>query len=289
MNGSGDTERNPAEPTARERAVERATHARDGAVERATHARDAARDHAAHAREAAADTAIAFRESASDTATAIRESATDTLRKVKPKFRGVSHEWAFFASLGLGVSLIVIADTPEKLLAAGIYAVSLSALFGVSALYHRIDWKTTRARMLMRRLDHSMIFLLIAGTVTPFALLTISGTLATAILIAVWTGAVIGIAIELLWIGSPKWVSVIIYLVVGWIGAVAFPAIVGSAGIGAGLLIATGGILYTVGAVVYATKRPDPVPSKFGYHEVFHLLVVGAAGTHFAAVALFAL
>jgi len=143
--------------------------------------------------------------------------------------------------------------------------------------------------MMMRRLDHSMIFLLIAGTVTPFALLTISGSLATAILIAVWTGAVIGIAIELLWIGSPKWVSVVIYLVVGWIGAIAFPAIVGSAGIGAGLLIATGGILYTVGAVVYATKRPDPVPSKFGYHEVFHLLVIGAAGAHFAAVALFAL
>jgi hemolysin III len=289
MNGPGDIDRTPAESTARERAVELAHTARDGAVERASHARDAARDRAALAREAAADTATAFRESASETATAIRESASDTLRKVKPKFRGVSHEWAFFASLGLGVSLIVIADTPEKLLAAAIYAVSLSALFGVSALYHRIDWKTTRARMMMRRLDHSMIFLLIAGTVTPFALLTISGTLATAILIAVWTGAVIGIAIELLWIGSPKWVSVVIYLVVGWIGAIAFPAIVGSAGIGAGLLIATGGILYTVGAVVYATKRPDPVPAKFGYHEVFHLLVIGAAGAHFAAVALFAL
>lgn len=278
MTASDHTDRDRGETTARDRAIEIAHTAREEAAERAAHVREAALERAVHAREAAADTA-----------TAIRDSATDTLRKVKPKFRGVSHEWAFFASLGLGVALIVIADTPEKLLAASIYAVSLSALFGVSALYHRIDWKTNRARMLMRRLDHSMIFLLIAGTVTPFALLTISGTLATAILIAVWTGAVIGIAIELLWIGSPKWVSVIIYLVVGWIGAIAFPAIVGSAGIGAGLLIATGGILYTVGAVVYATKRPDPVPSKFGYHEVFHLLVVGAAGAHFVAVALFAL
>ena len=278
MTASGDTDRDPSGATARDRVIEIAHTAREEAAERAAHVREAALERAVHAREAAADTA-----------TAMRDSATDTLRKVKPKFRGVSHEWAFFASLGLGVALIVIADTPEKLLAASIYAVSLSALFGVSALYHRIDWKTNRARMLMRRLDHSMIFLLIAGTVTPFALLTISGTLATAILIAVWTGAVIGIAIELLWIGSPKWVSVIIYLVVGWIGAIAFPAIVGSAGIGAGLLIATGGILYTVGAVVYATKRPDPVPSKFGYHEVFHLLVVGAAGAHFVAVALFAL
>ena len=168
-----------------------------------------------------------------------------------------------------------------------IYGVSLFLLYLASTLYHSIpilEWKRV-----LKKLDHSAIFLLIAGTVTPFALLTISGTLATVILIAVWTGAVVGIAIELLWIGSPKWVSVIVYLVVGWIGAVAFPAIVGSAGIAAGLLIATGGILYTVGAVVYATRRPDPVPSKFGYHEVFHLLVVGAAGAHFAAVALFAL
>ena len=280
MTASDRTERDgdPSGTSARDRAIEIAHNAREEAAGRAAHVREAARDRAVHAREAAAGTA-----------TALRDSATDTLRKVKPKFRGVSHEWAFFVSLGLGLSLIALADTPEKLLAAGIYAVSLSALFGVSALYHRVDWKTNRARMLMRRLDHSMIFLLIAGTVTPFALLTISGTLATAILIAVWTGAVVGIAIELLWIGSPKWVSVIIYLVVGWIGAIAFPAIVGSAGVGAGLLIATGGILYTVGAVVYATKRPDPVPSKFGYHEVFHLLVVGAAGAHFAAVALFAL
>ena len=248
-------------------------------------ARDRAVEAAQSARESAVDTAAQARESA----VALKDSATEKIKAVKPKFRGVSHEWAFFVSLGLGVSLLLLADTPRKLLAVGIYAVSLSALFGVSALYHRVDWKTTKARMLMRRLDHSMIFLLIAGTVTPFALLTISGALAIGILIAVWTGAVIGIAIELLWIGSPKWVSVILYLIVGWIGAIAFPAIVGSAGIGAGLLIATGGILYTVGAVVYATRRPDPVPSKFGYHEVFHLLVVGAAGAHFAAVALFAL
>ena len=275
----------PGEESPARRFQEAAEAARERAVDAAHTARESAAGKAAHAREVATDRAVHARESAA----ALRDSATEKIKAVKPRFRGVSHEWAFFVSLGLGLSLIVLADTPEKLLAAGIYAVSLSALFGVSALYHRIDWKTTRARMMMRRLDHSMIFLLIAGTVTPFALLTISGTLATAILIAVWTGAMIGIAIELLWIGSPKWVSVVIYLVVGWIGAIAFPAIVGSAGIGAGLLIATGGILYTVGAVVYATKRPDPVPTKFGYHEVFHLLVIGAAGAHFAAVALFAL
>jgi hemolysin III len=241
------------------------------------------------ARENAVERAGVARDAAVEKAGAIRDSAAETIKAVKPKFRGVSHEWAFFLSLGLGLSLLIIADTPLKLLAVTIYTVSLCGLFGTSALYHRVNWKTSRARTLMKRLDHSMIFLLIAGTVTPFALLTMSGTWSTAILIAVWTGAAIGVAIELLWTGSPKWVSVVIYLIVGWIGAVAFPHIVGTAGIFAGLLIATGGILYTVGAVVYATQRPDPNPTYFGYHEVFHLFVIGAAASHFAAIAFFAL
>lgn len=229
------------------------------------------------------------RDAAVGKAAAVRDSATESIRKVKPKFRGVSHEWAFFLSLGLGISLLMLADTPQKYLAVGIYTLSLCALFGTSALYHRIDWKTVRARMLMRRLDHSMIFLLIAGTVTPFALLTMTGTWSTAILIAVWSAAAIGIVIELIWIHSPKWVSAVMYVAVGWIGAIAFPHIVGSAGVWAGLLIATGGLLYTVGAVVYATGRPNPSPTHFGYHEVFHLFVIGAAALHFAAVAMFAL
>lgn len=247
------------------------------------------REKAATARHHAVERAGVARDAAVEKAGALRDSAAETIRAVKPKFRGVSHEWAFFLSLGLGISLLVLADTPRKLLAVAIYTVSLSALFGTSALYHRVNWKTSRARLLMRRLDHSMIFLLIAGTVTPFALLTMSGTWATAILIAVWAGAIIGVLIELLWTTSPKWVSATIYVIVGWIGAVAFPHIVGTAGVVAGLLIAAGGILYTVGAVVYATQRPDPNPTYFGYHEVFHLLVIAAAASHFAAVALFAL
>lgn len=263
---------------ARDAARTKAGAARDGAVERAGHARDAAVEIAGHARDAAALRA-----------SAVRESASESIKKVKPKFRGVSHEWAFFLSLGLGISLLMLADTPKKALAVGIYAVSLCALFGTSALYHRVDWKTVRARMLMRRLDHSMIFLLIAGTVTPFALLTMDGTWSTAILVAVWSAAAIGIVVELLWISSPKWVSAAMYVAVGWIGAVAFPQIVGTAGVWAGLLIATGGLLYTAGAVVYATGRPNPSPTYFGYHEVFHLFVIGAAALHFAAVAMFAL
>ena len=270
---------------ARHDMADRATAARENAVGRAAQARE----NAATARENAVERAGVAKDAAVEKAGAIRESAAETIRAVKPKFRGVSHEWAFFLSLGLGISLLLLADTPLKFLAVAIYTVSLCGLFGTSALYHRVNWKTSRARTMMKRLDHSMIFLLIAGTVTPFALLTMSGTWSTAILIAVWSGAAIGIAIELLWTGSPKWVSVVIYLSVGWIGAIAFPHIVGTAGIFAGMLIATGGILYTVGAVVYATQRPDPNPTYFGYHEVFHLFVIGAAATHFAAIAFFAL
>lgn len=258
--------------------MERAGHARDVAVERAGVARDAAVEMAGNARDAAVEKA-----------TAVKESATESLKAIKPKFRGVSHEWAFFLSLGLGISLLIIADTPKKSLAVAIYVVSLCALFGTSALYHRINWKSVKSRMLMRRLDHSMIFLLIAGTVTPFALLNMSGAWSTAILVAVWSAAAIGIVIELIWINSPKWVSAAMYVAVGWIGAVAFPHIVGSAGVWAGMLIATGGLLYTAGAVIYATGRPNPSPTYFGYHEVFHLFVIGAAGFHFAAVAMFAL
>lgn len=274
---------------ARESAVSRASAAREGAVERAGQAREAAVERAGVARDAAVEMAGNARDAAVGKAAAIKESATESIKAVKPKFRGVSHEWAFFLSLGLGISLLMLADTPKKSLAVGIYAASLCALFGTSALYHRINWKSVKSRMLMRRLDHSMIFLLIAGTVTPFALLSMTGTWSTAILIAVWSAAAIGIVIELIWIHSPKWVSALMYVAVGWVGAIAFPHIVGGAGVWAGLLIATGGLLYTAGAVIYATGRPNPSPTYFGYHEVFHLFVIGAAAFHFAAVAMFAL
>jgi hemolysin III len=133
-----------------------------------------------------------------------------------------------------------------------------------------------------------MIFLLIAGTVTPFALLVMQGSLATALLIAVWAGAAAGIVVELIWVEAPKWVSVVVYLAVGWIGLLGYPAILVEAGIGAAVLIAAGGVLYTAGAIVYARQSPDPRPAVFGYHEIFHLLVIAAAIAHFAAVAIYA-
>jgi hemolysin III len=233
--------------------------------------------------------ADAAREAIEDRASAAREVATDAIAAVKPRLRGVSHEWAFFISLLLGVGLIVAADTPRATLAVAIYAVSLSALFGTSALYHRVDWKRPDARRLMRRLDHSMIFLLIAGTYTPFALLVLDGPLADAILAVVWVGAVAGAVVEIVWIEHPKWVAALVYIAVGWVAVVPFPALWEEMGAPGTLLVAAGGLLYTAGAVVYATQRPDPDPRVFGYHEVFHLFVILAAAAHFAAIAFFAL
>jgi hemolysin III len=220
---------------------------------------------------------------------AAAERATEAIASVKPRLRGVSHEWAFFVSLVLGAGLIVAAKTPKATLAVAVYAVSLSALLGTSALYHRVNWKRPEVRRWMRRLDHSMIFFLIAGTYTPFALLVLNGPLADAILVVVWGGALIGAIVEMVWIEHPKWVAALVYMSLGWVAAVAFPGMWQEMGVAGTLLVAVGGLLYTVGAVVYATQRPNPNPRVFGYHEIFHALVIAAAAAHFAAIAFFAL
>lgn len=257
--------------------------------ERFNEARESAAERMADARDAATERMADARENAAGRVAGAKAIAAEQIAKVKPRLRGVSHEYAFFVSLLLGAGLIVLAKGGEARVAAAIYAVSLSALFGVSALYHRHDWQRPSARQWMRRLDHTMIFFLIAGTVTPFALLVIEGALATALLIAVWAGALAGTIVELLWTSSPKWVTATVYVAVGMIGAIGFPAIIAETGLVAGVLIAGGGALYITGAVVYAAGRPDPSPAVFGYHEIFHVLVIAAAAAHFAAVALFAL
>jgi hemolysin III len=265
------------------------TERRDAALDKVSDARDAAAERMADARDAAAERVADAREAAVEAAAGAKAVAAEQIAKVKPRLRGVSHEWAFFASLILGAGLIVAAEGAEARLAVAIYAASLSALFGVSALYHRVDWRRPEARRWMRRLDHTMIFLLIAGTVTPFAVLVLEPPLATAVLIAVWAGAVAGTVVEMIWVEHPKWVAAIVYIAVGLIGAVGYPAIVAETGVVAGILIAGGGALYATGAIIYAAQRPDPRPAVFGYHEIFHLLVIAAAAAHFAAVALFAL
>jgi hemolysin III len=254
---------------------------RPGARERVADATAAASERVADARDAATQRVADAKATASERVADARDAAAEFIER--------QNQWAFFVSLVAGAALIVAAPTPRATIAVAIYAVSLSALLGVSALYHRVNWVRPAVRRWMRRLDHSMIFLLIAGTTTPFCLLVLSGTLAEALLIAVWAGAAAGIVVELIWVEAPKWVSVIVYLSVGWIGAIGYPAIIVTAGIGAGVLIALGGALYTAGALVYARQRPDPRPATFGYHEIFHVLVVAAAVAHFAAIALYAL
>ncbi len=225
---------------------------------------------------------------AAEKAETAKEVASEAIAAVKPRLRGVSHEWAFFVSLVLGAALILAAKTPKATLAVAIYAVSLSALLGTSALYHRVNWKRPDVRRWMRRLDHSMIFFLIAGTYTPFALLVLNGPLADAILVVVWVGAIAGAVVETIWIDHPKWVAALIYVSLGSVAAVAFPQLWLDMGVAGTLLVAAGGILYTAGAVVYATQRPNPNPRVFGYHEIFHALVIAAAAAHFAAIAFFA-
>ena len=208
--------------------------------------------------------------------------------RIRPRLRGVFHQYAFVVSLASGTVLVLLAATTKASLGAAIYAASVSALFGVSALYHRITW-TTPARRRMRRLDHAMIFLLIAGTYTPVGLLVLHGTLATVVLAVVWGGAVTGIVLELAWTRAPRWLGGTVYLALGWVAVVAMPQLFARLGLAGGLLLVAGGLVYSAGAAVYALRRPDPVPAVFGYHEVFHLLVIAGVATHFLAISLFAL
>jgi hemolysin III len=207
----------------------------------------------------------------------------------KPRLRGVSHQWAFFVALAAGAALVIAAPPGRATFAATVYAISVVSMFGASALYHRVNWKSGSARRWMRRLDHSMIYLLIAGTYTPFALLVLDGGLARAVLIAVWSGAVLGIGLKMLWVDTPKWLTAAVYVVLGWVAVIAFPQLADQLGPVGMSLVAGGGLLYTAGAVVYALRRPDPVPAVFGYHEIFHVLVIAAAVLQFVAVAAYAL
>jgi len=207
------------------------------------------------------------------------------LPTARPLLRGVIHHYAFFVSLAAGALLMALAPDGQAFVAACVYAASLSALLGTSALYHRITWSPA-ARRWMSRLDHSMISVLIAGTYTPFGMTVVSGSVGAFLLAAAWGGAAAGIGLHVLWLDAPKWLSAATYVAMGWVGVAAAPAVVASAGWTPAALLLAGGIVYSVGAYVYAVRRPDPIPAVFGYHEVFHTLVVVAALTHYVAVAM---
>jgi hemolysin III len=207
--------------------------------------------------------------------------------RVKPKLRGVFHEAGFYAALAAGAAMVVTAEPGRSRIAAVIFSSCVAVCFGASALYHRPTW-TPKVRGWLARLDHAGIYLLIAGSYAPFGLLVLSPGWAVTVLAIVWSGALIAIVMKLCWLRAPKWLSAVNGLVLGWVGVVAFgqllklpsPALV---------LIVVSGVLYSTGAVVYALRRPDPLPRVFGYHELFHVLTVLAVAAQYVAVAFFVL
>jgi hemolysin III len=208
--------------------------------------------------------------------------------QLQPRLRGVFHQYAFFVSIGFGALLVSGASDASERASAIVFAGALAAMFGVSALYHRLTWQP-RARRFMRRLDHTAIYLLIAATYTPFVLLALSGAWRWTLLPIVWGGALVAIVFKLAWIDAPKWLDAAIGMSLGWIGIVGLPPLWAHSGPVGVALLGLGGVLYTAGAVVYAARRPDPAPAVLGYHELFHLFVIAAAACQYAAVALFVL
>jgi hemolysin III len=206
---------------------------------------------------------------------------------VKPKLRGVFHELGFYVGLVLGIPLIFTAEGGRARASATVFAACVVVCFGVSALYHRPTWRPA-VRAWLRRADHAGVFLLIAGTYTPFGLLVLSPAWAIPILAIVWGGALAAIGLKLFWLDAPTWLTAAIGLALGWLSVVAVSQLL-KLHPGGFVLVLLGGILYTAGAVVYASRRPDPAPAVFGYHELFHVLTLGAAGCMYAAVAFYVL
>lgn len=211
-------------------------------------------------------------------------AAVPYLAVPRPAWRGKLHTWAFFAAIPAGLALIVMANGAAAIVGASIYAATLLLLFGTSASYHRLA-HSVRARSVMQRLDHSMIYLLIAGTYVPLCLVALPPAWGIPMLVIVGTLAAVGMVLKLAFFHGARYVSYSLYLVMGWVAIVATPALVNNlTGLQFGLIVA-GGLTYTIGFPVLVTRRPDPWPTTFGYHEVWHLLTVIAAILHFAAVA----
>lgn len=199
--------------------------------------------------------------------------------------RGALHAIGAPVALAVGLALVLVAGTPRERTGVGVFAVSLTALFTVSAVYHRGRWRPA-VKAWLQRIDHSMIFILIAGTYTPFCLLVLAGSTSWIVLTIVWGGAIAGIVMRLVWSRAPKWFFVPLYLSLGWVAVIVAPSLAAGASLATNLLLVTGGVLYSAGAVVFATRRPDPFPSVFGFHEVFHALTIAAASCHAAALVL---
>jgi hemolysin III len=201
-----------------------------------------------------------------------------------PRLRGVTHAWALVAAVGGAIALALLAPAGTPRLAAIVYGSGLCALFAGSALYHRWRW-SPHVRPLLRRIDHSTIFVFIAASYTPVALLVLEGSLRWVVLVLVWAGALAGVALSVAWITAPRVLVACSYVALGWVAVIATPQLVERLPAAPLVLFALGGLLYSAGAAVYAARRPDPWPRVFGFHELFHAFVVAAAATHYVAMA----
>jgi hemolysin III len=207
--------------------------------------------------------------------------------ETKPRLRGVLHLAAFVAALPLGVLLGLYANTARERLAVTAFAVAVAVMFGLSSLYHRGDWSLTVRRWL-RVLDHAGIFILIAGTYTAFGLLVLQGAWRWVVLGIVWGGAAFAVLVNVTWRSSPQWLTGVVAIALGWVGVLVTPQFAGEIGVGGMTLVVAGGLAYTAGAVIFAMRRPNPFPATFGYHEIFHVLVITAVACHYTALAFFA-
>jgi hemolysin III len=213
------------------------------------------------------------------------ESALDfAMDEVVPRLRGLLHAWAFWFALAAAVVLVVIAPDGRSTVAAAIYGAGLCALFGASATYHR--WHgDPRWKPILRRIDHSTIFVFIAASYTPVSLLVLHSPMRWIVLASAWAGALAGVAMSVAWIDAPRALVAASYIAVGWVAVAAMPQLFAHRGAALPLLLLAGGVLYSLGAVAYATQKPNPWPRTYGFHEVFHTLVIAAAMVHFVAIA----
>jgi hemolysin III len=219
-------------------------------------------------------------------ATAVPDGRCGTTADIKPRLRGWLHTYAALISLASGATLVAVAAAlrgPSAGFATALYSVTVTLLFGTSALYHRYPWQP-KAHQLMKRADHSMIFVFIAGTYTPIAVLALHRTAAILVLTVVWAGALLGVGLQSIWPDAPRWLSVPCYIGLGWVAVIVLPELLHTGGVAALALIAAGGLVYTLGGVVYGIKRPNPSPTIFGFHEVFHSCTLVAAACHYIAI-----
>ena len=208
---------------------------------------------------------------------------SNTSEATKPVLRGRLHQLMFPISVIAGIVLVISAPTQAGRISSAVFATTAALLFGVSALLHRGSW-SQGTEAVLRRLDHANIYLIIAGTYTPFAVLALPPNEGRILLLIVWTGALSGVILRVFWVGAPRWLTTVLYVVVGWVAVLFIPGLINGAGVTVVVLIVIGGILYTLGAVVYATKWPNPSRTTFGFHEVFHALTIAAFSVHYIAV-----